>query len=84
MTTTIQAGTKRSEAQRHSSTAKNNSLASTVTIGSYLATRLEQIGLKHHFAVAGDYNLALLDQLLLNENVRQVYCCNELNCGFAA
>jgi len=49
-----------------------------------LATRLEQIGLKHHFAVAGDYNLALLDQLLLNERVSQVYCCNELNCGFAA
>ena len=49
-----------------------------------MATRLEQIGLKHHFAVAGDYNLVLLDQLLLNENVKQVYCCNELNCGFAA
>ena len=49
-----------------------------------MATRLEQIGLKHHFAVAGDYNLALLDQLLLNERVSQVYCCNELNCGFAA
>jgi len=77
MITTIQPRTKRSAANRNSS-------PSTVAIGSYLATRLEQIGLKHHFAVAGDYNLALLDQLLLNENVRQVYCCNELNCGFAA
>jgi pyruvate decarboxylase len=84
MITTTEVGTKRSTAQKHSSTAKGNSSASTVTIGSYLATRLEQIGLKHHFAVAGDYNLVLLDQLLLNENVRQVYCCNELNCGFAA
>lgn len=84
MITTTEVRTKRSEAQNHSSTAKDNLSASTVTIGSYLATRLEQIGLKHHFAVAGDYNLALLDQLLLNENVRQVYCCNELNCGFAA
>jgi pyruvate decarboxylase len=54
------------------------------TIGSYLAARLEQIGLKHHFAVAGDYNLVLLDQLLLNKNIQQVYCCNELNCSFAA
>jgi hypothetical protein len=27
----------------------------TYTIGSYLATHLSQIGLKHHFAVAGDY-----------------------------
>src|SRR3974390_3162600 len=84
MTTTIQAGTKRLAAEKHLSTAKGNSSTSTVTIGSYLATRLEQIGLKHHFAVAGDYNLVLLDQLLLNENVRQVYCCHELNCGFSA
>jgi len=56
----------------------------TCSIGSYLATRLEQIGIKHHFAVAGDYNLVLLDQLLLNKNMQQVYCCNELNCSFAA
>ncbi len=84
MITTTEVRTKRSAAQKHSSTANGNSSASTVTIGSYLATRLEQIGLKHHFAVAGDYNLVLLDQLLLNENVKQVYCCNELDCGFAA
>lgn len=54
------------------------------TVGMYLADRLTQIGLKHHFAVAGDYNLALLDQLLLNKDMQQVYCCNELNCGFSA
>ncbi len=34
----------------------------TYTVGSYLAKRLSQIGLKHHFVVAGDYNLVLLDQ----------------------
>ena len=56
----------------------------TATIGSYLATRLEQIGLRHHFVVPGDYNLVLLDQLLLNRNMQQVNCCNELNCSFAA
>lgn len=54
------------------------------TVGTYLATRLEQVGIQHHFAVAGDYNLVLLDQLLLNKNIEQVYCCNELNCSFAA
>lgn len=48
----------------------------TYTVGSYLATRLSQIGLKHHFAVAGDYNLALLDELLTNEEMTQVYCSN--------
>ncbi len=54
------------------------------TVGSYLAERLSQIGLKHHFAVAGDYNLVLLDQLLSNKALGQVYCSNELNCGFSA
>ena len=84
MLATTHRRTKRPAAQPHSSTANGDSPASPVTIGSYLATRLEQIGLKHHFAVAGDYNLVLLDQLLLNEKMTQVYCCNELNCGFAA
>jgi indolepyruvate decarboxylase len=56
----------------------------TYTIGSYLAARFSQIGLKHHFAVAGDYNLALLDQLLTNKDMMQIYCSNELNCGFSA
>ncbi len=54
------------------------------TVGTYLAARLSQIGLKHHFAVAGDYNLVLLDQLLMNKDLKQVYCSNELNCGFSA
>jgi pyruvate decarboxylase len=58
--------------------------AKTYTVGSYLAARFSQIGLKHHFAVAGDYNLALLDQLLTNEELKQIYCSNELNCGFSA
>lgn len=54
------------------------------TVGSYLAARLSQIGLKHHFAVAGDYTLVLLDELLTNADLQQVYCTNELNCGFSA
>src|SRR6516225_6893150 len=58
--------------------------AMTYTVGSYLAKRLQQIGLKHHFAVAGDFNLVLLDQLLTVKELEQVYCCNELNCGYAA
>jgi pyruvate decarboxylase len=56
----------------------------TYTVGSYLATRLTQIGLKHHFAVAGDFNLVLLDEMLTNKDWDQVYCCNELNCGYSA
>src|ERR1700754_1048281 len=49
------------------------------TVGKYLAARLEQIGLKHYFMVPGDYNLVLLDELLTNENLQQIGCCNELN-----
>nr|WP_243443985.1 thiamine pyrophosphate-binding protein [Asaia prunellae] len=56
----------------------------STTIGGYLAKRLTQIGVSHHFAVAGDYNLVLLDQLLAQDGLEQIYCCNELNCGFAA
>ncbi|MBV8453278.1 MAG: pyruvate decarboxylase, partial [Deltaproteobacteria bacterium] len=54
------------------------------TVGTYLATRFSQIGLKHHFAVAGDFNLVLLDELLKDKDLEQVYCCNELNCGYSA
>ncbi|GBQ28150.1 alpha-keto acid decarboxylase family protein [Gluconacetobacter azotocaptans] len=56
----------------------------TYTVGMYLGDRLKQIGLDHHFAVAGDYNLVLLDQLLKIDGMDQVYCCNELNCGYSA
>lgn len=55
-----------------------------VTVGSYLATRLQQIGLKDYFAIPGDFNLTLLDEMLLNKNLRMINCCNELNAGYAA
>src|ERR1700737_171931 len=54
------------------------------TVGKYLAARFEQIGLKHYFMVPGDYNLVLLDELLSNENLTQIGCCNELNAAYAA
>ncbi|GBQ87549.1 alpha-keto acid decarboxylase family protein [Gluconobacter albidus] len=56
----------------------------TYTVGHYLSERLTQIGLKHHFAVAGDYNLVLLDQMIEQGGTKQIYDCNELNCSFAA
>ncbi len=54
------------------------------TVGSYLAQRLSDIGLKHYFSVPGDFNLVLLDELLTNTNLQMVGCCNELNAGYAA
>ena len=56
----------------------------STTVGSYLASRLEQIGLQHYFAVPGDYNLVLLDKILENKNLQMISCCNELNAGYAA
>jgi pyruvate decarboxylase len=63
---------------------KGAATMSTYTVGNYLATRFEQIGLKHYFMVPGDYNLVLLDQLLWNKHVQQIGCCNELNAAYAA
>lgn len=54
------------------------------TIGSYLATRLEELGIKEYFAIPGDYNLGLLDELLKNPALKMINCCNELNAGYAA
>ncbi|MES2204546.1 MAG: thiamine pyrophosphate-binding protein [Pseudomonadota bacterium] len=54
------------------------------TVGQYLASRLQQIGIKDYFAIPGDYNMPLLDELLLNENLNMINCCNELNAGYAA
>ncbi|MGE3921099.1 MAG: thiamine pyrophosphate-binding protein [Gammaproteobacteria bacterium] len=56
----------------------------TTTIGTYIAQRLYEIGIKDYFAIPGDYNLTLLDELLKNSKLRMINCCNELNAGYAA
>ena len=35
-------------------------------------------------AIPGDYNLALFDRLLENQDLAMISCCNELNAGYAA
>ncbi|MEW5303176.1 MAG: hypothetical protein WDW36_005894 [Sanguina aurantia] len=50
----------------------------------HLAHRLVQVGCTHAFGVAGDFNLLLLDQLLKVPELNMVWCCNELNAGYAA
>jgi len=54
------------------------------TVGTYLATRLEELGISSYFAIPGDYNLSLLDELLKQPNLKMINCCNELNAGYAA
>ena len=47
-------------------------------------TPATQVGVETFFTVPGDFNLVLLDQLLLQKGLRMVNCCNELNAGYAA
>ncbi|MFZ0380391.1 MAG: thiamine pyrophosphate-binding protein [Solirubrobacteraceae bacterium] len=68
-----------------STVAKSASTGATgSTVGTYLATRLEQAGVRDYFVVPGDFNLLLLDQILENPRLRMIGCCNELNAGYAA
>jgi len=55
-----------------------------VTVGSYLAQRLEEVGVQDYFAIPGDFNLSLLDEMLKNPRLQMINCCNELNAGYAA
>ncbi|MBI4268406.1 pyruvate decarboxylase [Candidatus Uhrbacteria bacterium] len=55
-----------------------------MSIGSYLASRLSELGIGHYFAVPGDYNLILLDEFLKNRDLQLIGCSNELNAGYAA
>ncbi|KAH7247614.1 thiamine diphosphate-binding protein [Fusarium redolens] len=57
---------------------------SPFTVGDYLAERLVQVGIRHHFIVPGDYNLILLDKLEAHPSLTEVGCTNELNCSLAA
>ena len=54
------------------------------TVGQYLAARLAEVGITDYFAVPGDYNLVLLDEVLKHPDLRMISCCNELNAGYAA
>ncbi len=54
------------------------------TIGDYLLLRLKQIGVKHIFGVAGDYNMEFLDSIVNQEGIELVSTCNELNAAYAA
>ncbi|GAB4814493.1 hypothetical protein N2152v2_001539 [Parachlorella kessleri] len=54
------------------------------TLGQHIAARLVEVGVNKFFGVPGDYNLVLLDELVKEEGLEGVWCCNELNAGYAA
>jgi len=53
------------------------------TVGGYLATRLEQCGVRHVFGVPGDYVLGFYDRLVASP-LEVVGTCTEIGAGFAA
>lgn len=57
---------------------------STFTVGEYLLTRLQEMGIKHLFGVPGDYNLQFLDCVIDHPEISWVGCANELNAAYAA
>ncbi|MCW2560089.1 MAG: hypothetical protein JWP55_4053 [Mycobacterium sp.] len=56
----------------------------TATVGSYLATRLVQLGVTHLFGLPGDFNLTLLEELLAVEGIDWSGSTNELNAAYTA
>ncbi|WP_337009813.1 indolepyruvate decarboxylase [Pantoea sp. AS142] len=57
---------------------------SIFTVGDYLLTRLQEMGVKHLFGVPGDYNLQFLDRVIAHPAISWVGCANELNAAYAA
>lgn len=53
------------------------------TVAAYLATRLEQAGVRHLFGVPGDFCLPFFDAAV-SSGPAVVVTCNELNAGYAA
>jgi TPP-dependent 2-oxoacid decarboxylase len=53
------------------------------TLGQYLITRLEQMGVRHVFGVPGDYVLSFCKQIE-ESSLEFINPCNELNGGYAA
>jgi hypothetical protein len=61
-------------------------MSETVTIASYLKTRLEQLGLGAMFGVAGNYTAGFLDTILADpdSSIRISTNANEICAGYAA
>ncbi|RZC84511.1 hypothetical protein C5167_047298 [Papaver somniferum] len=66
------------------STSSTQLCSAEATLGRHLARRLVQVGVSDVFAVPGDFNLTLLDDLIAEPGLKLVGCCNELNAGYAA
>lgn len=55
-----------------------------MTVTSYLLSRLRELGVTHLFGVPGDYNLAVLDEVLDTPGIEWVGTAAELGAAYAA
>ena len=53
-------------------------------VGTYLTTRLQQLGVNHLFSVPGDYTSDFLEIVDTQSSLKRIGNCNELNAGYAA
>jgi len=63
---------------------EKNNINNNFCIGTYLTSRLEQLGVTHLFGVPGDYTSEFLEIVDKESNIKYVGTCNELNAGYAA
>lgn len=56
----------------------------TSNVVTYLAIRLQQLGVNHLFSVPGDYTSDLLEIIDTSTSLKRIGNCNELNAGYAA
>jgi indolepyruvate decarboxylase len=56
----------------------------TITVATYLAQRLLQLGIEHVFTIPGDYCAPFLDAMDALPGLERVPNINELGCGYAA
>ncbi|MDN3263615.1 thiamine pyrophosphate-binding protein [Streptomyces sp. CSDS2] len=54
------------------------------TVIDHILNRLNDLGVKHLFGVAGDYNLAVLDHVVAHPDVKWVGAASELGAAYAA
>src|SRR6202789_4731678 len=55
-----------------------------MTVIQYVLKRLHDIGVRDIFGVPGDYAFPVNDAICLDEKIRWIGCCNELNAAYAA
>lgn len=53
-------------------------------VGQYLVDRLDELGLKHLFSIAGDYSIEWVNNYVEPSSIKVVEEVNELNAGYAA